>query len=153
MNVINEIPSYLITVTASVAFFIALKLMQNFIHAKVIHAKTETSRAAWSCAAQLADNAVASLVGKDMAGHEKFQQATDIVQQALQKQGLKNIDLNAIETLVQSAYEKSALTPTVNPNEDKSDTAKKVDPVLEAIKTAPNRANKLTLDKTVEAKG
>ena len=105
MNVINEIPSYLITVTASVAFFIALKLMQNFIHAKVIHAKTETSRAAWSCAAQLADNAVASLVGKDMAGHEKFRQATDIVQQALQKQGIKNIDLNAIETLVQSAYE------------------------------------------------
>ena len=110
MNVINEIPSYLITVTASVAFFIALKLMQNFIHAKVIHAKTETS-----CAAQLADNAVASLVGKDMAGHEKFRQATDIVQQALQKQGIKNIDLNAIETLVQSAYEKSALTPTVDP--------------------------------------
>ncbi|WP_438768990.1 phage holin, LLH family [Limosilactobacillus reuteri] len=116
MNVINEIPSYLITVTASVTFFIALKLMQNFIHAKVIHAKTETSRAAWSCAAQLADNAVASLVGKDMAGHEKFRQATDIVQQALQKQGIKNIDLNAIETLVQSAYEKSALTPTVDPD-------------------------------------
>lgn len=114
-TIINAIPSYLITVTASVAFFIALKLMQNFIHAKVIHAKTETSRAAWSCAAQLADNAVASLVGKDMAGHEKFRQATDIVQQALQKQGIKNIDLNAIETLVQSAYEKSALTPTVDP--------------------------------------
>ena len=114
MNVINAIPSYLITVTASVAFFIALKLMQNFIHAKVSHAKTETSRAAWSCAAQLADDAVASLVGKDMAGHEKFRQATDIVQQALQKQGIKNIDLNAIKTLVQSAYEKSALTPTVD---------------------------------------
>ena len=89
--------------------------MQNFIHAKVIHAKTETSRAAWSCAAQLADNAVASLVGKDMAGHEKFRQATDIVQQALKQQGIKNIDLNAIETLVQSAYEKSTLTPTVDP--------------------------------------
>lgn len=115
-TIINEIPSYLITVTASVAFFIALKLMQNFIHAKVIHAKTETSRAAWSCAAQLADNAVASLVGKDMAGHEKFLQATDIVQQALKQQGINNIDLNAIETLVQSAYEKSALTPTVDPD-------------------------------------
>ena len=58
---------------------------------------------------------VASLVGKDMAGHEKFRQATDIVQQALKQQGIKNIDFNAIETLVQSAYEKSALTPTVDP--------------------------------------
>ena len=98
--------------------------MQNFIHAKVIHAKTETSRAAWSCAAQLADNAVASLVGKDMAGHEKFRQATDIVQQALQKQGIKNIDLNAIETLVQSAYEKSALTPTVDPTSQQAQSTK-----------------------------
>ncbi len=111
-TIINTIPSYLITVTASVAFFIALNLMKDFIHSKVTHAKTETSRAAWSCAAQLADDAVASLVGKDMAGHEKFHQATVIVQQALQKQGIKNIDLNAIETLVQSAYEKSDLTPT-----------------------------------------
>ena len=113
MNVINEIPSYLITVTASVAFFIALKLMQNFIHAKVIHAKTETSRAAWSCAAQLADNAVASLVGKDMAGHEKFQQATDIVQQALQKQGIKNIyltDANVTITIVSDGSSYSITT-------------------------------------------
>ncbi|WP_235807584.1 phage holin, LLH family [Limosilactobacillus ingluviei] len=98
--------------------------MQSFIHTKVIHAKTETSRAAWACAAQLADNAVASLVGKDMAGHEKFRQATDIVQQALQKQGIKDIDLNAIETLVQSAYEKSALTPTVDPTSQQAQPTK-----------------------------
>ena len=124
MNIVNVIPSYLITVTASVAFFIALKLMQSFIHTKVIHAKTETSRAAWACAAQLADNAIASLVGKDMAGHEKFRQATDIVQQALQKQGIKDIDLNAIETLVQSAYEKSALTPTVDPTSQQAQPTK-----------------------------
>ena len=98
--------------------------MQNFIHAKFSHAKTETSRAAWSCAAQLADDAVASLVGKDMAGHEKFRQATDIVQQALQKQGIKNIDLNAIKTLVQSAYEKSALTPTVDSTSQEAQSTK-----------------------------
>ncbi len=64
-----------------------------------------------------------------------------------------HIETKQIQAAVQSAYEMSMLTPTVNPNEDKSDTAKKVDPVLEAIKAAPNRANKLTLDKTVEAKG
>lgn len=114
-EIINTIPTYIMTAVISTVFYFALKQSQIFIHAKVIHAKTETSRAAWSCAAQLADDAVASLVGKDMAGHEKFAQATDIVQQALQKQGIKNIDLNAIETLVQSAYEKSDLTPTVDP--------------------------------------
>lgn len=115
-TIINAIPTYILTAVISAVFYFALKQSQTFIHAKVIHAKTETSRAAWSCAAQLADNAVASLVGKDMAGHEKFLQATDIVQQALKQQGIKNIDLNAIEILVQSAYEKSALTPTVDPS-------------------------------------
>ncbi|MEY8613130.1 phage holin, LLH family [Limosilactobacillus reuteri] len=114
-TIINAIPTYILTAVISAVFYFALKQSQAFIHAKVTHTKTETSRAAWSCAAQLADNAVASLVGKDMAGHEKFLQATDIVQQALKQQGIKNIDLNAIETLVQSAYEKSALTPTVDP--------------------------------------
>ncbi|OYS63195.1 hypothetical protein CBF93_02170 [Limosilactobacillus reuteri] len=123
-TIINAIPTYILTAVISAAFYFALKQSQVFIHAKVIHAKTETSRAAWSCAAQLADNAVASLVGKDMAGHEKFRQATGIVQQALQKQGIKNIDLNAIETLVQSAYEKSALTPTVAPTPQDAQSTK-----------------------------
>lgn len=113
-TIINAIPTYIMTAVISMVFYFALKQSQTFIHAKVIHAKTETSRTAWSCASQLADNAVNSLVGKDMAGHEKFHQATDIVQQAFQKQGIKNIDLNAIETLVQSAYEKSDLTPTID---------------------------------------
>lgn len=120
MNIINAIPSYLITVTASVTFFVALKLMQNFIHTKVIHAKTETARARWLYVQQLADTAVASLVGKNIAGHEKFVQATQIVQAALEKQGIKNVDLNAIETAIQSAYENSALTPTVNPAQTQS---------------------------------
>ena len=123
-TIINAIPTYILTAVISAVFYFALKQSQTFIHAKVIHAKTETSRAAWSCAAQLADNAVASLVGKDMAGHEKFQQATDIVQQALKQQGIKNIDLNAIETLVQSAYEKSALTPTVDPTSQEAQPTK-----------------------------
>lgn len=111
-TIINTIPTYILTAVISAAFYFALKQSQTFIHAKVIHAKTETSRAAWSCAAQLADNAVASLVGKDMAGHEKFRQATQIVQTALEQQGIKNVDLNAIEAMVQAAYEKSPLTPT-----------------------------------------
>ncbi len=64
--------------------------------------------------------------------------------------------MKQVQSAVQSAYELSTLTPSVDPNEDKSDNTKKIDPVLEAIKTAPNRANKLTLDKndvTGEVKG
>lgn len=128
-TIVNAIPEYLITVTVSVAFFVALKLLQNFIHTKVIHAKTETSRTAWSYAAQLADTAVASLVGKDMAGHEKFVRATQIVQSALEQQGIKNVDLNAIEAMVQAAYEKSPLTPTTNP-EEKTDKSEQKETVL-----------------------
>lgn len=128
-TIVNAIPEYLITVTVSVAFFVALKLLQSFIHTKVIHAKTETSRTAWSYAAQLADTAVASLVGKDMAGHEKFVRATQIVQSALEQQGIKNVDLNAIEAMVQAAYEKSPLTPTTNP-EEKTDKLGQKETVL-----------------------
>ncbi|MGM9882924.1 hypothetical protein DN444_01495 [Lactobacillus reuteri] len=123
-TIINAIPTYIMTAVISTVFYFALKQSQTFIHAKAIHAKTETSRAAWACASQLADDAVDSLVGKDMAGHEKFHRATDIVQQALQKQGIKNIDLNAIETLVQSAYEKSALTPSVDPTSQEAQPTK-----------------------------
>ncbi|MBB1070673.1 hypothetical protein H5S40_11000 [Limosilactobacillus sp. RRLNB_1_1] len=122
-TIINAIPSYLITVTASVAFFIALNLMKDFIQNKIIHAKTETARARWMYANQLADTAVASLVGKDMAGHEKFARAKQLVQDALQKAGIKNIDLAAIETAIQSAYEKSELTPTITPQTKKSITS------------------------------
>lgn len=45
---------------------------------------------------RLADNAVNSLAGKNMAGHEKFAQATQIVQEALKKAEINNIDLAAI---------------------------------------------------------
>lgn len=114
-TIINAIPGYIITAVISTVFYFALKQSQTFIHAKVVHAKTETARTAWSCASQLADTAVNSLVGKDIAGHEKFKIATDFVQQALQKQGIKNIDLDAIEKAVQSAYEQSELTPTTDP--------------------------------------
>ena len=113
-EVINVIPSYLITVTASVAFFIAFKILHNFVEHKIATAKTQQAKERWIYVQQLADTAVNSLVGKDIAGHEKFVQATSIVQSALEKQGIKNVDLKAIEAAIQSAYEKSPLTPTSN---------------------------------------
>lgn len=111
-EIINAIPSYLITVTASVAFFIALKILHNFVEHKIATAKTQQAKERWIYVQQLADTAVNSLVGKDIAGHEKFVQATAIVQSALEKQGIKNVDLKAIEAAIQSAYEKSPLTPS-----------------------------------------
>lgn len=113
-EIINAIPSYLITVTASVAFFVALKILHNFVEHKIVTAKTQQAKERWIYVQQLAYTAVNSLVGKDIAGHEKFVQATAIVQSALEKQGIKNVDLKAIEAAIQSAYEKSPLTPTSN---------------------------------------
>ena len=94
------------------------------------------------------------------SGQAKFAEAVTQVQAYLENKGL-NVDMKQVQSAVQSAYELSTLTPTVDPNksnDDKQQTTetKKADPVLEAIKTAPNRANKLTLDKndvTGEVKG
>ena len=86
--------------------------MHNFVEHKIATAKTQQAKERWSYVQQLADTAVNSLVGKDIAGHEKFVQATAIVQSALEKQGIKNVDLKAIEAAIQSAYEKSPLIPS-----------------------------------------
>lgn len=137
-EIINAVPSYLITVTASVAFFIALKILHNFVEHKIVTAKTQQAKERWIYVQQLADTAVNSLVGKDIDGHEKFVQATAIVQSALEKQGIKNVDLKAIEAAIQSAYEKSPLTSTIsvtNPDSLRQNTsifvpgtAKAIDP-------------------------
>ena len=144
-EIINAIPEYVITAVVSTAIFYLMNAGKNLLHSKVKHAKTTQSKELWGFIEQVANTAVSSLVSKNITGDAKFVQATAIVQNTLAKQGFTNVDIKAIEAAVQSAYEKSPLTPTADP--------KKHDPVLEAIKTAPNRANKLTLDKTVEAKG
>ena len=112
-EIINAIPEYVITAVISTAFYFGVKEGQLLIRSKIQHAKTATARERWILTGQLAADAVNSLVGKDMAGHEKFRQATQIVQSALDRQGIKNVDLNAIETAIQAAYEKSPLTPTI----------------------------------------
>ena len=111
-EIINAIPEYVITAVISTAFYFGVKEGQLLIRSKIQHAKTATARERWILTGQLAADAVNSLVGKDMAGHEKFAQATEIVQSALEKQGIKNVDLKAIEAAIQSAYEKSPLTPS-----------------------------------------
>lgn len=87
---------------------------KNLLHSKVQHAKTTQSKELWSFIEQVANTAVNSLVSKNITGDAKFAQATAIVQDALAKQGFTNVDVKAIESAVQSAYEKSPLTPTSN---------------------------------------
>lgn len=153
MKTLNDIINWIIQSGLLVwLFYFGFAVGKPFIESKIKHAKTTQEQALWELALQLAMTAVNSRVGKNISGQEKFAQAVAEVQSYLTAKGL-HIETKQIQAAVQSAYEMSMLTPTVNPNEDKSDTAKKVDPVLEAIKAAPNRANKLTLDKTVEAKG
>ena len=82
----------------------------------------------WSFIEQIANTAVNSLVSKNLTGDTKFAQATAIVQDTLNKLGFTNVDVKAIESAVQSAYEKSPLTPTAKPEEqtDKSGQKGKV---------------------------
>lgn len=109
-TIINAIPEYVITAVVSTAIFYVFKYAESLIHAKALHAKTAQSKELWDFIEQVADTAVNSLVGKNLTGDAKFAQATAIVQGTLVKQGFTNVDVKAIETAVQSAYEKSDLT-------------------------------------------
>ena len=113
-EIINAIPEYVITAVVSTAIFYLMNAGKNLLHSKVQHAKTTQSKELWSFIEQVANTAVNSLVGKNLTGDAKFAQATAIVQDALAKQGFTNVDVKAIESAVQSAYEKSPLTPTSN---------------------------------------
>ena len=153
MKALNDIINWIINSGfLALLIYIAVAFGKPWVDSKIKHAKTAQQKEAWTLLEQVAMTAVNARVGKHQTGQEKFVDASTAVQAYLENKGI-NIDMKQVEAAVQSAYELSTLTPTVNPNEDKPDTAKKVDPVLEAIKVAPNRANKLTLDKTVEAKG
>ena len=105
--------------------------MHNFVEHKIVIAKTQQAKERWIYVQQLADTAVNSLVGKDIAGHEKFVQATAIVQSALEKQGIKNVDLKAIEAAIQSAYEKLPLTPSTTSVTNPDSLGQKVPEVVQ----------------------
>ena len=156
MKTLNDIINWIINSGfLALLIYIAVAFGKPFVDSKIKHAKTAQQKELWTLLQQVSMTVVNSLVGKDMTGQAKFAEAVTQVQAYLENKGL-NVDMKQVQSAVQSAYELSTLTPSVDPNEDKSDNTKKIDPVLEAIKTAPNRANKLTLDKndvTGEVKG
>ena len=129
MEIINAVPEYAITTVISFAIVYGMKYVEKLIHAKVLHAKTAQSKELWSFIEQVATVAVNSLVSAQMTGDEKFAKATAIVQGMLAKQGFTNVDVKSIESAVQSAYEKSPLTPTTNP-EEKTDKSGQKETVL-----------------------
>ena len=118
MQKINDFVSW----GLSSGFFVALVwflwgYVKPLLDAKVKHAKTVQERELLGLIEGLADTAVTSLVGrKDITGHDKFKAAVQQVQGALTAKGLSATE-GTIQSAVQSAYEKSDLTPTVNPDE------------------------------------
>lgn len=105
----------------SSGFFVALVwflwgYVRPLLETKKQHAKTAQEKEVLGLVETLADTAVASLAGNKVAsGSEKFQEAARYVANTLANQG-HEVSRDTIDHAVQSAYEKSDLTPTVDPN-------------------------------------
>ena len=119
MKMINDIVYWFISSgTAAVLFIFAWKYLKPVLEAKKLHAKTLQEKELLDVLEKLADNAVASLAGNnDITGHEKFKIATGLVANTLADKGFK-VDDKVVDHVVQSAYEKSDLTPTVDPTNE-----------------------------------
>ena len=123
MKTLNDIINWIIQSGLLVwLFYFGFAVGKPFIESKIKHAKTTQEQALWELALQLAMTAVNSRVGKNISGQEKFAQAVAEVQSYLTAKGL-HIDTKQIQAAVQSAYEMSMLTPTVNPDESESKKA------------------------------
>lgn len=117
MKTINNIFSWGI----SSGFFVVLVwfmwgYVRPLLEVKKQHAKTIQQRETLDMLLKLADTAVTSLASRtDLTGHDKFKTATSLVGSTLAEKGF-DVDQTTVEHAVQSAYEKSDLTPTVNPD-------------------------------------
>ena len=130
MKTLNDIINWIIqSGLLAWLFYFGFAVGKPFIESKIKHAKTTQEQALWELVLQLAMTAVNSRVGKSITGQEKFSQAVAEVQSYLTAKGL-HVDLKQIQAAVQSAYEMSMLTPTVNPNESES---KKTDAEQEVV--------------------
>ena len=117
MKIITDIGNWLVQSGALVTLAVfAWKYLKPVMVAKQKHAKTVQEKELLGLVNSLADNAVNSLVSADAPGHEKFKQATAVVDSALTDKGF-DVKRDTINNAVQAAYEKSNLTPTVNPDE------------------------------------
>ena len=133
MKALNDIINWIIQSGLLVwLLYFGIAIAKPWVDGKIKHAKTAQQREAWTLLEQVAMTTVNSLVSSSKPGSQKFLEASDQVQSYLAAHGV-HIDMKTVQSAVQAAYEKSPLTPTKQP----------VDPVKEAVKVAPNRADKL----------
>ena len=129
MKALNDIINWIINSGfLALLIYIAVAFGKPWVDSKIKHAKTAKEKEAWTLLQQVSMTVVNSLVGKDMTGQAKFVEAVTQVQAYLENKGL-NVDMKQVQAAVQSAYEMSMLTPTVNSNESeskKADTEQKV---------------------------
>lgn len=119
MKLINDVAYWLISSGALSALFIfAWKYLKPVMVEKQKHAKTVQEKELLGLVNSLADNAVSSLVSaQGVTGPDKFKEATKIVGGTLSDKGF-DVHQETVEHAVQAAYEKSDLTPTVDPNKE-----------------------------------
>lgn len=144
MKITNDIFNWIFQSGAIVwLFYFGFTVGKPWIDSKIKHAKTAQQREAWTLLEQVAMTTVNSLVSSSKSGSQKLLEASNQVQSYLSDHGIK-VDMKTVQAAVQAAYEKSPLTP-----------GQSVDPVKEAIKSAPNRADKpLVTDGSItQAKG
>lgn len=124
MKIANDVISWIINSGfLALLIYIVVSFGKPFIESKIKHAKTTQEQALWELVLQLAMTAVNSRVGKSITGQEKFSQAVAEVQSYLTAKGL-HVDLKQIQAAVQSAYEMSMLTPTVDPTSQQAQSTK-----------------------------
>ncbi|NMV54478.1 hypothetical protein FOL88_06065 [Lactobacillus reuteri] len=122
MKMINDIVYWFISSgTATVLFIFAWKYLKPVLEVKKLHAKTLQEKEVLDVLEKLADTTVTSLVSNQaLTGHDKFKEATKIVGSTLADKGF-NVNQTTVEHAIQSAYEKSDLTPTnPQPNQVKT---------------------------------
>ncbi|MBB1123290.1 phage holin, LLH family [Limosilactobacillus albertensis] len=122
MKMINDIVYWFISSgTATVLFIFAWKYLKPVLEVKKLHAKTLQEKEVLDVLEKLADTTVTSLVSNQaLTGHDKFKEATKIVGGTLVDKGF-NVSQTTVEHAIQSAYEKSDLTPTnPQPNQVKT---------------------------------
>lgn len=117
LKIITDIGNWLVQSGALVTIAVfAWKYLKPVMVEKQKHAKTVQERELLGLVNSLADNAVNSLVNvQGVTGHDKFKQATTIVGSTLADKGF-DVQRETVEHAVQAAYEKSDLTPTIDPN-------------------------------------
>lgn len=132
MKIAIEVWKYLLStgMFGAVVTF-AWMYIHPMLEQKEQHAKTLQEKEMVEVTVKLADQAVASLAGNsNLTGNEKFKTATGLVTNLLENKGF-NVDDKFVKHAVQAAYEKSDLTPTIDPDKKPTQSVetKKVDNV------------------------